>query len=60
MGTQKIVCRPGESVVVPAGVAHTFKNSADGESEMFASTGRVYQRTRAGSSKCISRLREQG
>ncbi len=35
MGTQKIVCRPGESVVVPAGVAHTFKNSADGESEMF-------------------------
>ena len=36
MGTQKIVCRPGESVVVPAGVAHTFKNAADGESEMFA------------------------
>jgi len=35
MGTQKIVCRPGESVVVPVGVAHTFKNAADGESEMF-------------------------
>jgi len=35
MGTRKIVCIPGESVVVPAGVRHTFKNAADGESEMF-------------------------
>ena len=34
MGTQKIVCRPGESVVVPPGIAHTFKNAAEGESEM--------------------------
>jgi mannose-6-phosphate isomerase-like protein (cupin superfamily) len=34
MATQKIVCGPGESVVVPAGVAHTFKNSSDGEAEM--------------------------
>ncbi len=29
MGTRKIVCIPGESVVVPAGVRHTFKNAAD-------------------------------
>ena len=36
MGDQKIVCNSGESVVVPPGVAHTFKNAADGESEMFA------------------------
>jgi mannose-6-phosphate isomerase-like protein (cupin superfamily) len=35
MATKKIVCQPGESVVVPAGVAHTFRNVADGESEMF-------------------------
>jgi mannose-6-phosphate isomerase-like protein (cupin superfamily) len=35
MGAQKIVRHPGESVVVPAGIAHTFKNAADGESEMF-------------------------
>jgi hypothetical protein len=36
MGKQKMVCQPGQSVVVPAGVAHTFKNAGDGESEMFA------------------------
>ncbi|HSP09589.1 MAG TPA: cupin domain-containing protein [Candidatus Dormibacteraeota bacterium] len=36
MGARKVVCGPGESVVVPAGVAHTFKNVADCESEMFA------------------------
>ncbi len=35
MGTRKLACNPGESLVVPAGVAHTFKNAGDGESEMF-------------------------
>ena len=35
MGDQKTVCHPGESVVVPAGVAHTFQNAGDGEAEMF-------------------------
>jgi mannose-6-phosphate isomerase-like protein (cupin superfamily) len=35
MGSQKIVCGPGESVSVPAGIAHTFKNAADKECEMF-------------------------
>jgi mannose-6-phosphate isomerase-like protein (cupin superfamily) len=35
MGSQKITCHSGESVVVPAGTAHTFKNAGDGESEMF-------------------------
>lgn len=35
MGNRKIVCHPGESIVVPAGVAHTFKNAGTGESEMF-------------------------
>jgi mannose-6-phosphate isomerase-like protein (cupin superfamily) len=35
MGKQKIVCHSGESFVVPAGVAHTFKNAGDGEAEMF-------------------------
>jgi mannose-6-phosphate isomerase-like protein (cupin superfamily) len=35
MGSHKVVCHPGESVVVPAGVAHTFNNAGDGEAEMF-------------------------
>jgi mannose-6-phosphate isomerase-like protein (cupin superfamily) len=35
MGSNKVVCHPGESVVVPAGVAHTFQNAGDGEAEMF-------------------------
>jgi mannose-6-phosphate isomerase-like protein (cupin superfamily) len=35
MGRNKVVCHPGESVVVPAGVAHTFQNAGDGEAEMF-------------------------
>jgi mannose-6-phosphate isomerase-like protein (cupin superfamily) len=35
MGSSKVVCHPGESVVVPAGVAHTFQNAGDGEAEMF-------------------------
>lgn len=34
MGSKKIVYHPGESVVVPAGVAHTFQNVGDGEAEM--------------------------
>lgn len=36
MGAQKVVCGPGESVVIPAGIAHTFKNAGDSESEMLA------------------------
>jgi mannose-6-phosphate isomerase-like protein (cupin superfamily) len=34
MGRQKMVCQTGEGVVVPAGVAHTFKNAGDSECEM--------------------------
>jgi mannose-6-phosphate isomerase-like protein (cupin superfamily) len=35
MGSHKVVCHPGESVAVPAGVAHTFHNAGEGEAEMF-------------------------
>jgi mannose-6-phosphate isomerase-like protein (cupin superfamily) len=35
MGSQKVVCHPGEGVAVPAGVAHTFYNAGDQEAEMF-------------------------
>jgi mannose-6-phosphate isomerase-like protein (cupin superfamily) len=35
IGNQKIVCHPGQSVVVPPGVAHTFRNAGDGDAEMF-------------------------
>ena len=34
MGAQRILCGPGEGVSVPAGVAHTFENAAEGVSEM--------------------------
>jgi mannose-6-phosphate isomerase-like protein (cupin superfamily) len=34
MGSQKVVCHPGESVAVPAGVPHTFCNAGRGEAEM--------------------------
>jgi mannose-6-phosphate isomerase-like protein (cupin superfamily) len=35
MGSQTVVCHSGESVAVPAGIAHTFQNTGDGEAEMF-------------------------
>lgn len=35
MGGQTVVCHSGESIAVPAGIAHTFQNTGDGEAEMF-------------------------
>ena len=35
MGSQRLVCGPGEGVTVPAGVPHTFCNAGDQEFEMF-------------------------
>lgn len=35
MGSQTVLCHSGEGVAVPAGIAHTFHNTGDGEAEMF-------------------------
>src|SRR5258708_8454075 len=31
MGSEEVVCRPGQGVAVPAGTAHTFHNVGDDE-----------------------------
>jgi hypothetical protein len=35
MGGQQVVCRSGEGVAVPGGVAHTFHNAGKDEAEFF-------------------------
>jgi mannose-6-phosphate isomerase-like protein (cupin superfamily) len=35
MGSQTVVCKSGEGIAVPAGIAHTFHNAGDAEAEMF-------------------------
>jgi mannose-6-phosphate isomerase-like protein (cupin superfamily) len=34
MGSEQVVCGPGEEVTVPAGVAHTFQNAGQDEFEL--------------------------